>query len=55
MESLNEDEQFKAFEKRVLYMLLTLQTAFHTSEAAVEYVATSLTELFQAVSLKNLV
>ncbi|CAM4789040.1 unnamed protein product [Rotaria magnacalcarata] len=37
-DDLNE-EQLKTFEKRVLYTLLTLQTAFYTSEAAIEYAA----------------
>ncbi|CAF0903708.1 unnamed protein product [Rotaria sordida] len=53
-ESLSEEEQLKAFEKRVLYLLLTLQTVFYTSEAAIDFVTTNLTELFLAMAAKNL-
>jgi hypothetical protein len=54
-ESLSEEEQLKVFEKRVLYLLLTLQSVFYTSEAAINFVAGSLAELFLAISTKNLV
>lgn len=44
MDCIDEEEQLKKFEKRVLYLLFTLQSSFYTSEAAIEYVAKSLTE-----------
>ncbi len=54
-ESLSEEEQLKMFEKRVLYLLLTLQSVFYTSEAAINFVIGSLVELFLAIATKNLV
>ena len=54
-EILSEEEQLKAFEKRLLHLLLTLQMVFHTSEAAINFVVTSLMELFLSTSMKNLV
>ena len=54
-ENLSEEEQLKAFEKRVVYLLLTLQSVFYTSDAAVNFVVGSLAELFLAISTKNLV
>jgi hypothetical protein len=54
-EDFNEEEILEKFEKRVLYLLLTLQTVFYTSEAAIEFVATSLMELFLAISTTKLV
>jgi len=55
MEDLSEEDKLKMFEKRILYLLLTLQTAFYTSEAAIGFVVTSLMELFLAISKLNLV
>ncbi len=55
MEDLSEEDKLEMFEKRVLYLLLTLQTTFYTSEAAIGFVATSLMELFLAISKMNLV
>jgi hypothetical protein len=54
-ESLSEQEQLRIFEKRVLYLLLTLHSVFYTSEAAINFVVGSLAELFLAISTKNLV
>ena len=54
-ETWDEKEQLKSFQKRVLYLLLTLQTMFSTSEAAIDFVVTSLSELFLAVSTNKLV
>lgn len=48
-------EEIDMLEKRVLYLLLTLQTTFYASEAAISFVVTSLIELFFAVSKMNLV
>ncbi|CAF4672372.1 unnamed protein product [Rotaria sp. Silwood2] len=54
-EDLSEEELLKMFEKRVLYLLLTLQTVFYTSEAAIDFVISNLMELFHAISKANLV
>jgi hypothetical protein len=54
-ETWDEKEQLKSFQRRVLYLLLTLQTMFSTSEAAIDFVVTSLSELFLAVSTNKLV
>ena len=54
-EDFSDEEQLEKFEIRVLYLLLTLQTVFYTSEAAIDFVATSLMELFLAISTTNLV
>ena len=54
-ESSTQEEQLRVLEKRILYLLLTLQTAFYTSETAIDFVAKSLLELFQAISAKHLV
>ncbi|CAF2133147.1 unnamed protein product [Rotaria magnacalcarata] len=53
-EDLSQEEQMKMFEKRILYMVLTLQTAYYTSEAAAEFVVSSLMELFLVVSTNKL-
>ncbi|CAF4631043.1 unnamed protein product, partial [Rotaria magnacalcarata] len=52
---LSQEEQMKMFEKRILYMVLTLQTVYYTSEAAAEFVVSSLMELFLVVSTNKLV
>ncbi|CAF3876522.1 unnamed protein product [Rotaria sp. Silwood1] len=52
---LSEEELLEVFEKRILYPVLTLQTVFYTSEAAIEFVVSSLMELFLAISTTNLV
>ncbi|CAM4786110.1 unnamed protein product [Rotaria magnacalcarata] len=51
---LSQEEQMKMFEKRILYMVLTLQTVYYTSEAAAEFVVSSLMELFLVVSTNKL-
>ncbi|CAF1315941.1 unnamed protein product [Adineta steineri] len=51
---VNDEEQLELFEKRVLFMLLTLQSVFYTPETAINYVVESLTELFLAISTKHL-
>lgn len=54
-EELSEEGQIEMFEKRILYMLLTLQTVYYTSEAAVEFVVSSLLEFFLGVSVDKLI
>ncbi|CAF4347238.1 unnamed protein product, partial [Rotaria magnacalcarata] len=53
-EDLSQEEQMKMFEKRIIYMVLTLQTVYYSSEAAAEFVVSSLMELFLAVSTNKL-
>jgi hypothetical protein len=55
MSDPSEQEQLEIFDKRILYLLLTLQTAFYTSEVAVDFVARSLMEVFLSISKTNLV
>ncbi|CAF1070925.1 unnamed protein product [Didymodactylos carnosus] len=45
-----QQDPSEILKKRVLHLLLTLQSQYHTSEAAVQFVADSLSELF---NLKN--
>ncbi|CAF3810936.1 unnamed protein product [Rotaria magnacalcarata] len=53
-EGLTEEEVLKTFEKRILYLVLTLQTTFYTSEAAIQFVISNLMELLLVISTENL-
>ncbi|CAF5127149.1 unnamed protein product, partial [Rotaria magnacalcarata] len=44
-EDLSQEEQMKMFEKRIIYMVLTLQTVYYSSEAAAEFVVSKLPEV----------
>ena len=54
-EELSPEEQIKVFEKSILYMVLTLQTIYYTSEGAAQFVISNLIELFLAISTAELV
>ncbi|CAF3345445.1 unnamed protein product [Rotaria sp. Silwood2] len=53
-EGLTEEEVLKTFEKRILYLVLTLQTTFYTSEAAIQFVISNIMELLLVISTENL-
>lgn len=52
---LNEEEVLKKFEKRILYLVFTLQATFYTSEAAIQFAISNLMELFLTISTEHLV
>lgn len=54
-EVFDEKKEMESFEKRILYLLLTLQTMFYVSEAAIDFVASSLAELFLTIPMHKLV
>ena len=54
-EELSPEEQIKVFEKRILCMVLTVQTIYYTSEGAAQFVISNLIELFLAISTAELV